>query len=175
MKTKVPPQPITNPVAKLFVLGVSSGLGLGLIPGAPGTYGSLLGIPLGFALLKVEMWQAGLACLAIFWIFSRLAQRACLHWGEMDAGRIVSDEVLGQAITLLGARSILASHPDSMWLWVGLGFLYFRICDIVKPFPARTFDHMKNGFGVVADDVVAGLYAALMLQLTAKIWLTEGL
>lgn len=175
MKTRIPPTPITNPLWRMIVVGVSSGLGLGFMPIAPGTFGSLLGIPLGLALLELELLHAALVCLALFALFAWLAEKACRHWGEMDSGRVVSDEVLGQAIAIAALKTALI--PGGWQANVGLlvaSFLLFRAFDILKPFPARTFDRQGTGFGVVADDVVAGVYAALVLQLVARIWLKSA-
>jgi len=191
MKESFPPQPIRNPLKKFFVLGISTGGGLGFLPKAPGSFGSLLGIPVGLVLLTLPTWQALLICLGLFGIFVWIAGMACRHWGQWDDQRIVSDEVLGQAITLLGlkaflhrievlpaeawAPSQLLHHPDFPWHGVVLGFLMFRLFDIGKPFPARTFDRHKSGFGVIADDVVAGLYGAVALYGLLKILTTTRL
>ncbi len=173
MKKEVTPQPITQPILRILTLGVSSGLGLGYAPFAPGTFGSLLGIPLGLWLLTLPGWAALLVCLILFIIFARLAERACLHWGQMDSGRVVSDEVLGQAIAIFGIRSVIHEGLFSQWLFVAMSFGFFRLFDIVKPFPAKTFDRQPSGVGVVADDVVAGAYAAIVVLAIAKIWANQ--
>ena len=170
MKKSVTPQPIQNPLARSLVLGISSGLGLGYMPFAPGTFGSLLGIPLGLWLITMPAWSVIIICSVLFIVFARCAWRACLHWGQLDAGRVVSDEVLGQAIALFGIRSVIHEGPFSQWLFVGLSFLFFRLFDIVKPFPAKTFDRQESGTSIIADDVVAGVYAALVVLAIAKIW-----
>ena len=164
MKKAIPRQVILNPVARFAILGVSTGLGLGYMPVAPGTFGSLLGIPLGLALATLSPMVAYAISFVLFFVFAAAADRACRHWGQSDSGRVVSDEVLGQAIALVGARSVLAGeHYLPKWGVVVGAFLLFRLFDIFKPFPARTFDRMESGFGVVADDVVAGLYAAFVV------------
>ncbi len=162
-----------------FCFLISTGLGLGYAPIAPGTFGSLLGIPLGIWFLNIPSWAAILICVVLFFIFSGLAHRVGKIKGESDASIIVSDEVLGQAITLLGVRYVgpqvilvtSTAHwrtPD--WPVVLAGFLLFRLFDIFKPFPARTFDRtIKNGFGTILDDVVAGVYAAIVLYLGTKV------
>ena len=170
MKKIVAPEPIKNPIVRFFTLGICSGLGLGFTPKAPGTAGSLLGIPLGLWLLKFPSWQAAIFCAVFLALASSLADRACRHWGNMDEQKIVIDEVLGQAITLLSLRHL--SHPPGAMpsiVFIALGFGLFRLFDIFKPFPARTFDRQPSGFGVMADDVVAGLYGALVLWGIARV------
>ena len=174
MKKLITPERIENPVSRFWILTVASGLGLGYSPFAPGTAGSLLGIPFGLLLLKIPMWLALAICALLMFPLSWISGRAGRHWGNADSGRIVIDEVLGQGISLLGLRHlILASNGDlsaaPAWMYA-VGFLLFRIFDIGKPFPARTFDRQATGFGVMADDVVAGLYAALVLRAIASVW-----
>jgi phosphatidylglycerophosphatase A len=82
----------------------------------------------------------------------------------MDSGRVVSDEVIGQALALHGLRALVDPETGMPHVfWIGVAFLLFRIFDIVKPYPARTFDRMLSGWGVVLDDVAAGLYVGLFL------------
>lgn len=173
MKRQITPQPIRNPLARWITLGVSSGLGLGYAPVAPGTFGSLLGIPLGLYLLTLPTWMVMVIFVGLFFVFAALAERACLHWGQTDSGRVVSDEVLGQAIAIFGIRSVIHEGPVSQWIFVAVAFGLFRLFDIVKPFPAKTFDRQESGIGVIADDVVAGLYAALVVLAVSKIWLNQ--
>lgn len=170
MKVAITPTPIQNPVARFFTLAISTGLGLGYAPFASGTFGSLLGIPLGLLLLRMPGWAVYVTCIALFALFAWLAEKACRHWGEMDSGRVVSDEVLGQAIAIAGLRSSLAPDLIPTWAHLIAVFAAFRVIDIVKPFPARTFDRQKTGFGVIADDVVAGIYAALLVLGLTRVW-----
>ena len=166
-KEQIPSTPIKNPLSRLLVLGVSSGLGLGYFPKAPGTAGSLLGLLLGWATLKWSLPTTLAVFVFLFFIFSWFAQRACRHWGELDAQRIVSDEVLGQAIAFMAFRQMGGVLNLEHWL---LAFVLFRAFDIAKPFPARSFDRrVKNGYGVMLDDVVAGLYAAISLHFYLRI------
>lgn len=178
MKKAIAPEPLTHPLQKIFVLGVSTGLGLGYAPFAPGTFGSLLGIVLGLWLLKFPSWVALIVCAVLFVIFAKLADRAQRHWGQTDCQRIVSDEVLGQALALLCLRHAVDMETVHLGPWefaspplayIAIGFALFRILDIVKPYPARTFDRRPTGVGVIADDIVAGLYASLILWGIARI------
>lgn len=143
-----------------FVVFVASGAYLGFIPVAPGTFGSLLGLPLLVVLARLE-WP-GAAILALIAIVSAVAVPICARagylWGQTDSSRIVLDEVCGMLI----AGALLPPTLGTLTL----AFLTFRLFDIVKPFPAGYFDrHVKNGFGVVADDLVAGVYANLVVRM----------
>jgi phosphatidylglycerophosphatase A len=142
-----------------FILFLSSNAGLGYFPVAPGTAGTLAGIPAFLLLanlpapLYAVTWS-GLLFLA-FWT----AGEAGKIYGVVDDGRIVIDELVGYLVTV-------AVLPFS-WTAALLGFLFFRLFDIAKPPPASWFDRkMKNGYGVVLDDVMAGLYAAAALRIT---------
>jgi len=146
-----------------FVLCLASNAGLGYSPIASGTVGTLAGIPAFYLLatlpapLYILTWCA-LLCLS-FWVAGAAGQ----IYGEADDGRIVIDELVGYLVTV-------ALLPFS-WTNALLGFVLFRIFDIIKPPPASWFDRqMKNGYGVVLDDVVAGLYGALALRLGLLLW-----
>ena len=77
-----------------------------------------------------------------------------------DPGKVVIDEVAGQLIALLPVPMVV----DSLWLvWLILAFLLFRFFDIVKPYPARKLESLQGGLGIMADDIVAGVYAALVV------------
>ncbi len=141
-----------------FILFVSSNAGLGYSPLAPGTVGTLAGIPVFYLMaslpapLYLVTWT-GLLFLS-FWA----AGRAGDIYGVVDDGRIVIDELVGYLVTV-------AFLPFS-WTTAVLGFFLFRLFDISKPPPASWFDKkVKNGYGVVLDDVVAGLYGAAALRL----------
>jgi phosphatidylglycerophosphatase A len=119
------------------------GFGAGLAPFAPGTFGSLVG--LAFALVAVVL-------LAGIWICGESARRLGVH----DHPAIVWDEVAGMMITMLAV-------PDAWW-GAPLAFVLFRIFDIAKPWPIREIDHgLGGGTGIMLDDVLAGLFAALGL------------
>lgn len=134
------------------------GFGLGLSPRAPGTVGTLLAFPLAWFLHDVALnWQIGVAAVmfvAGIWICDNSSRRIGLH----DPGGIVWDEVCAMYITLLAA-------PFTVTAWI-LAFLLFRIFDIVKPWPIRELDHrMSGGLGIMLDDLVAALYAVILLAL----------
>jgi len=141
-----------------FVLFLSSNAGLGYAPVAPGTFGTLAGIPCFFLLAPLPWHLWLLSWTALLFLSFWVAGEAGRHYGVVDDGRIVIDELLGYLATV-------ALLPFS-WTAAIAGFFLFRLFDITKPPPARWFDReLKNGFGVVLDDVVAGIYAAIALRL----------
>lgn len=141
-----------------FILFLSSNAGLGYAPVAAGTFGTLAGIPAYWLLAKLPPLLWLLTVLALFFLSCWAAGEAGRIYGVVDDGRIVIDELIGYLVTI-------ALLPFT-WKTAILGFLLFRVFDILKPQPARFCDKkIKNGYGVVLDDVVAGLYAALALRL----------
>jgi phosphatidylglycerophosphatase A len=131
----------------------------GYAPVAPGTFGTLGAIPAYWALHHVSPPLYLLTLVALIAVASYAAARAGRYWQVADASPIVIDEVAGYLVTV-------ALVPFS-WPAAILGFVLFRIFDVLKPWPASAFDRVKNGFGVVMDDVAAGVYAWACLQLVA--------
>ena len=134
------------------------GFGTGLAPFAPGTFGSLPGVLLFWVTLPFGLYvQCGVAVaiiLAGVWICGESARRIGVH----DHGGIVWDEIAGMYLTLFFA-------PVSVPGWV-LAFVFFRVMDIVKPWPIRDLDHrLEGGLGIMLDDLAAALYAAVLLGL----------
>ncbi len=131
----------------------------GYSPVAPGTAGTLGAIPLAWALSRLSLPAHLAAIAALFAVAVPAAQRAGRYWGVADASPIVVDEVVGYLVTM-------AFVPFS-WPTAALGFLLFRLFDILKPWPASAFDRVKNGFGVVMDDLAAGILAGAGLKILA--------
>ena len=134
------------------------GFGSGLAPVAPGTFGSLVGLAFALALAPLGLaWNllaVLVATVAGIWICGESARRLGVH----DHPAIVWDEVAGMMIAMLAA-------PDAWW-GAPAAFVLFRIFDIAKPWPIREIDHgMGGGAGIMLDDVLAGLFAALGLLL----------
>lgn len=134
---------------------VASGFGAGLSPWAPGTAGTLVAVPLVWVLreLPLSAWVA-IAALGFFvgvFVSTRVVARLQLK----DPGVIVWDEVIGFMITMLW----VPVTPLSL----ALGFVLFRVFDIVKPPPAGQLERLPHGWGVMADDAMAGVYAGLVL------------
>lgn len=132
--------------------------GVGYLPLAPGTFGSLVGVGL-FFLLKFWLAQVVAIVLITFvgiWAATRTERVLALK----DPGIVVVDEVAGQMIALL---------PVSVfglgWVWIMVSFTLFRLFDIFKPYPARRCESLRSGLGVMMDDLVAGAYAAIVVTL----------
>ena len=138
--------------------------GVGYFPVAPGTAGSAVGIVLVAALGRADLAPVGswvllaAAALSIFFVGAWAAGRAEKFFGRTDPGHVVIDEVAGQLITFL-------ARPDATWKWLLAGFVLFRVFDVIKPFPARRAERLPGGWGIMTDDVLAGLYgmAALLV------------
>ena len=142
--------------------------GLGYFPVAPGTAGSALGVAIAAALAMVSprhpwlrIWLI-VAAAAMIAIGVRAATRAEAYFGKIDPSEVVIDEVAGQFVTLAGA-------PDASWKWLAIGFLVFRLLDIVKPFPARRAERLPGGWGIMTDDLIAGAYGAAALAAAGKL------
>lgn len=137
------------------------GLGSGMSPKAPGTAGTVAALPIwwlfldGMPLLPyIGVLIAGLAFGVV------ICERTSEYLGVHDHGGIVWDEWIGMWLTLLLV-------PEG-WLWVVYAFVLFRIFDILKPWPINWLDkRVKGGFGIMIDDVLAGVMAWIVLQLTA--------
>ena len=133
------------------------GFGTGLAPKAPGTLGTLIGYPL-FWLISVYALSTQLIIIsALFLIGIYFCGVTGKALGVSDHGGIVWDEIVAMML-------VLAFTPNQ-WQWWLVAFLLFRLFDIWKPFPIRQFDaKLKNGFGVMFDDLLAAIYAIIGLQ-----------
>lgn len=143
---------------------LAAGFASGLSPVAPGTAGSLVTIPLAWWLIGLGTPQLLAATSIIFLLGVWSSAIAGKAWGKVDHGAIVIDEVAGQLLTFAVPLVMVPGFaPDSAFLLAG--FALFRLFDIVKPWPARYFDlHCKNAWGVMLDDIAAGLMAGIVLM-----------
>ncbi len=146
---------------------IATWFGVGLLPWAPGTWGSLVALPLAWLIAaqfgRIGLLLAALLVLAVGWWAAAAVTKAS---GVEDEGSVVVDEVAGQWLTLVAA-------PLSP-LAYALGFLLFRLFDIAKPWPVRWADRaLGGGLGVMADDVLAALYAVVVLSVL--LWLGDAL
>ena len=134
------------------------GAGAGAMPVAPGTFGTLVAVPLYLLLapLALPFYLAVVVAMLLLGIW--LCHVTARDIGVHDHGGIVWDEIVGYLLTMAAA--------PAGWLWVIVGFILFRLFDIVKPWPVNLADrHVSGGFGIMLDDVIAALYAWLVLQL----------
>ena len=164
--------------------------GVGYLPLAPGTWGSLVGIGVyalvrgilmkvffdvaaqhNFNLLHIyygviafELVVVLAIALTGVWAASRTEKLSATK----DPGKVVIDEVVGQFIALIPVPFVLGAA----WWTVILAFIFFRFFDIVKPYPARRLESLESGLGIMADDVVAGVYAAMVVAVAVVVsWL----
>lgn len=143
---------------------VSTWFGAGLLPVAPGSWGSLAALPVAWLILAFGSPRLlFLAALIAFLIGWGAARHYMLYTPAKDPKEVVIDEVSGQWLTLLFAE------PSVWWHWL-LGFLLFRLFDIVKPWPANLIDRRNGAFAVMADDTIAGVYAMAALVIGIYAW-----
>jgi phosphatidylglycerophosphatase A len=141
----------------LPVLVASAG-GIGFVPFAPGTFGSIPGVALaiGIRAAGASWWAEGIVVALLFAAGVWAATSAETYFGRIDPGPVVIDEVVGMMITTLFL-------PLSWTGWV-VGFLVFRACDVVKPFPAGRAERLPGGLGVMCDDVLAGVWGYVIMR-----------
>lgn len=138
---------------------VAFGFGTGLAPKAPGTVGTLLGLPLFWLISGAapDLPNQIILLIATFLLGIWACGRTGRTLGAADHGGMVWDEIVAFALVLL--------FTPAGWLWMALAFALFRLFDILKPWPIRLADtHFKSGFGVMFDDLLAALYAIAILK-----------
>lgn len=139
---------------------IAFGLGSGAMPFAPGTFGTLMAIPFYLLLqpLPLLFYLIFVLIFIVFssWISDRLSRDIQVH----DHPGMCIDEFAGFFVTMI--------HAPTGWPWILFGFLLFRLFDIWKPWPIHVLDEkIQGGFGMVLDDIVAGLFALVVIQLVA--------
>jgi phosphatidylglycerophosphatase A len=175
-----PAPPARTPRLSILIATV---FGLGYLPKAPGTWGSLAGLALfwagharvwGYPFEYVHttswVWDAGLVVGLVVTLFLAIlgvwtSGRVATYVGKKDPQFVAIDEVSGQHLTYVVALAPLN------WKYLLLGFILFRVFDIWKPFPARHAERLPGGWGIMADDWVAAIYAALGLWLARALGL----
>jgi len=150
---------------KIFI---GSGFGSGLIPLAPGTWGSLFAlVPIYFILNFGNLFLIPafviLTSLLSLWVSSACEK----HWGE-DPGKLVMDEWAGQTLTFTTITLIGDLQFDLFIL--GLGFAFFRVFDILKPLGINKLQKLDGGIGILLDDLLAGFYALICLKTLIFFW-----
>lgn len=159
--------------ADFLFRALASGFGVGYIPVASGTFGTLWGIPL---FLLFHLWDGGrlgpfslgpivyFGGTFIFILFSCwVSHRAESLFGEHDSGKVIIDEVAGILVGL--------SFFPVQWTWILAGFIAFRFFDIIKPFPIGMIDkRVGGGIGVVLDDLLAGVFANAVIWIAVLLW-----
>ena len=155
--------PSASQLIKQPVHLLAFGFGSGLAPRAPGTFGTLAAIPLWCVFQGLPLWIYGALLVMTFGVGVYICGRSAELLGVHDHPGIVWDEFVGLWVTLIGA--------PLHWAWILLGFLWFRLFDIAKPWPIRWCDRrIGGGFGIMVDDLLAGLMALVALHLSMRIW-----
>ena len=140
---------------------LATGFFMGKIPFMPGTFGSLVAIPVGYLCTFLPFYAGWIVLGAVFFIGVYVAGRYSTITGIEDPSCVVIDEVAGLLLFYL----IFPFKP----VYIIAGFILFRFFDILKPFPVSFFDNIKNGWGIMLDDIAAGLYAVLGWFIVLKI------
>lgn len=162
------PLPAPTVRAPRWAVWLATGLGVGYLPVMPGTYGSALGVLLYFALAALArtsenpVWVLGAGTAAVVGLSFWVVAMALRGFREHDPQVIVLDEVAGQMVALF---PLPLEGPATTFYWVSVaaGFLFFRALDAIKPFPIWKLERLAGCWGVMADDVAAGLVAAALL------------
>jgi phosphatidylglycerophosphatase A len=141
---------------------VATGFGSGYSPIAPGTAGSFVGLLLYWPLCRLPVAaQLGIVALG-FLVGTAAAAAVARRLGVEDPGIVVVDEVVGMWVSLLFL-------PFTTFT-AALGFVLFRVMDVVKPYPARQLEDLPGGWGIMSDDLMAGLYTNLALRVALLVW-----
>ena len=152
---------------KQFILFWATGFGVGYSPIAPGTLGTLIAIPLYYFLSEIPLPLYEITLVGFFFLSVWISENAEIFFRKKDDQRIVIDEMMGFLITMLWIPKTTR--------FILIGFILFRLFDILKPFPIRRLERsLKGGWGVVLDDVMAGVYGNIILQIISYFTLSSG-
>ncbi len=135
---------------------IATWFGCGLVPRAPGTMGTLGAVPIYWLAIRWGRGGVGAAAFAVTVVGVWAAQVVAREVGRKDPQVVVVDEVAGMLVTMLPMGEL-------SWHAVAVGFIAFRILDVAKPWPVRNFEKLPGGWGIVFDDVVAGVLGAATL------------
>ena len=139
----------------------ATGLGVGFIPWAPGTFGTLWGLPLAWGINRIPSVLVQVALILVICLIGiPICHRGATALGRKDPGSVVWDEIAAIPITFF---LVPASRMSSFWVLLA-GFLLFRFFDISKIPPAKQVERCPSGIGIMADDWVAGVYACVCLH-----------
>lgn len=163
---------MTNPLLLISLKNpwhlLATGFGSGLSPFIPGTVGTLAAVPFYLLLAHLSLPVYIVAVIVSALIGIKICQITSDDMGVHDHGAIVWDEFVGLWITMLVVPLFHLSVTD--WRWLFAGFVLFRFFDMVKPWPISWLDkHVHGGFGIMLDDIVAGLMALVSLYLVGKL------
>ena len=153
--------PLPTSIWRNSVHFLAFGFGSGAMPFAPGTFGTLVAVPVYLFMRPLDLWLYLLITLLLGIVGVYLCHVTARDLGVHDHSGIVWDEIVGYLITMIAA-------PPG-WHMIVLGFILFRLFDILKPWPIGWVDRrVQGGVGIMLDDVLAGIFAALVLQISAR-------
>ena len=154
-----------NKIYKFICHALCSGFGIGYCPVASGTAGSLETLPLAFIVAYFYGFWGIVVATLISFIIGVIAAKEVLKYTAHDPSLIIIDEVAGQLLSFILVADLLQNNLHAWWTYL-IGFALFRLFDITKPQPAKYFDSkVINAWGVMLDDIAAGIYAAIVLYL----------
>lgn len=152
----------------IFSTMVQTALGIGFIPFASGTFASLFAVLFGLIPGFLDIKILSLTLISFIIIYSITIKKFLAKYGK-DPAEVVSDEVAGQWFAMLLPVLFIDITEVNLYLFLGASFLLFRFFDITKITPAKVFDKMNNGFGVLMDDMAAGAYAGIITIVFIKL------
>lgn len=160
-----------NPLIDRISVALGTGLGIGFAPVAPGTFGSLLGPPVIWGIQQTDLPLAGVLAIALLSmaVGVPICAAASTALGKHDPGQVVYDEIA--AFWLVFLPHLIEGRKIG-WLAAIVGFVFFRIFDITKPWPLKRLEKLPGGIGIMADDLAAGAYAAACLFVVEQVVLT---
>lgn len=143
----------------MFYELIATGFFVGRFPFAPGTLGTLIGVPIVYV-VSFDMWTISVAILLLFLLGLISSNEVIKATGDKDPEEVVIDEIVGYVACFLFVEPTLKSYV--------LAFFLFRILDVFKPFPINLFEKLPGAYGVMLDDLVAGLMTSFILFLLLK-------
>jgi phosphatidylglycerophosphatase A len=143
---------------KQIIFLIATFFGIGKIPAAPGTWASLAAAPLfWFFVLDKPLWQFGLILVVIYFLGVYSSGQYEKQIGEKDPSSAVIDEVLGMGVAMF--------NIPGQWYYAVMAVILFRLFDIWKPYPIRRLEQLPAGWGIMTDDLLAGIYANVWIQI----------
>lgn len=159
--SKIPPIPSTVWTNPLHF--IAFGFGAGCFPMAPGTFGTLMAIPFYLVMRPLSLTSYFALLILIIVGSMWVCQKVSHDVGVEDHQAMCLDEIVGFLVTMFAA--------PHHWVWIVLGFVLFRLFDILKPWPIRLIDNqLKGGVGMIMDDVMAGIFSCVLIQIFARIF-----
>jgi phosphatidylglycerophosphatase A len=160
---------------------LTSCFGLGRLPLAPGTWGSLLSaVAFGAVYYSGGSGVAALVIMILFFVAGsiicvKFSDAAVAATGKADPNEVVADEIAGQALTFMALPFFFdsASLARQVITITVMGFFLFRLFDTIKPWPSYRLEELHGGWGILADDLMAGVYAGATLFIAAKFWILK--